>query len=92
MAEGSGDYHGAGSAGIGDGGEWEADAVDMPSATGPEAGASRTAAPPPSRHAPRLSFEAVVRIEFNPDMAERIIAGHRGVEVDYAVNLWSRHF
>jgi SAM-dependent methyltransferase len=40
----------------------------------------------------REDFEAVVRIEFNPDMAERIIASHRGVEVDYAVNLWSRHF
>jgi SAM-dependent methyltransferase len=40
----------------------------------------------------REDFEAVVRIEFDPDMAERIIASHRGVEVDYAVNLWSRHF
>jgi SAM-dependent methyltransferase len=40
----------------------------------------------------REDFEAVVRIEFEPEMAERIIASHRGVEVDYAVNLWSRHF
>jgi hypothetical protein len=25
-------------------------------------------------------------------VAERVIAGHRGVEVDYAINLWSRSF
>ncbi|MDX6240565.1 MAG: hypothetical protein QOG10_5385, partial [Kribbellaceae bacterium] len=40
----------------------------------------------------REDFEAVVRIEFKPEMAERIVAGHRGVEVDYAINLWSRNF
>ncbi|HEU4946865.1 MAG TPA: class I SAM-dependent methyltransferase [Kribbella sp.] len=40
----------------------------------------------------RADFEAVVRIEFTPEAAERIVASHRGTEVDYAVNLWSRHF
>jgi SAM-dependent methyltransferase len=40
----------------------------------------------------RSDLEAVVRIEFTPEVAERIIAGHRGAEVDYAINLWSRHF
>ncbi|MDT0200619.1 class I SAM-dependent methyltransferase [Nocardioides sp. AE5] len=40
----------------------------------------------------REDFEAVVRIEFNPTTAERIIAGHLGTSVDYAVNLWFRHF
>jgi SAM-dependent methyltransferase len=41
-------------------------------------------------------LEAVIRIEFDPATAEAIIAEHRaaggGVEVDYAVNLWSRDF
>ncbi|MFV0463397.1 MAG: class I SAM-dependent methyltransferase [Nostocoides sp.] len=36
----------------------------------------------------RADFEAVVRIEFPPDGAEAILAEHRGIEVDYAVNLW----
>jgi len=40
----------------------------------------------------REDFEAVVRIEFKPEVAERVIRGHRGVEVDYAVNLWSKTF
>lgn len=40
----------------------------------------------------REDFEAVVRIEFDPANAERIIASHVGTEVDYAVNLWWRHF
>lgn len=40
----------------------------------------------------RADFEAVVRIEFTPADAERIIASHVGAEVDYAVNLWSRTF
>jgi hypothetical protein len=34
----------------------------------------------------------VVRIEFDPDTAEEILAEHAGTEVDYAVNLWSRAF
>ncbi len=40
----------------------------------------------------RADLEAVVRIEFNPAVAEAIIAEHRGTEVDYAVNLWWRNF
>ena len=39
---------------------------------------------------------AVVRIEFDRDSAERILAEHRaaggGTEVEYAVNVWSRDF
>lgn len=38
----------------------------------------------------REDFDAVVRIEFEPDTAERVIAEHVGLEVDYAVNLWWR--
>jgi ubiquinone/menaquinone biosynthesis C-methylase UbiE len=37
-------------------------------------------------------LEAVVRIEFAPDLADEILAGHDGLTVDYAVNLWSKHF
>jgi hypothetical protein len=41
-------------------------------------------------------LEAVVRIEFDPRTAERVLADHRatsgGTEVDYAVNVWSRDF
>ncbi|WP_432942745.1 class I SAM-dependent methyltransferase [Kribbella sp. CA-253562] len=40
----------------------------------------------------RADFEAVVRIEFQPQIAERIIASYAGHEVDYAVNLWSRTY
>lgn len=40
----------------------------------------------------RADLEAVVRIEFKPDVAESILAHHEGVEVDYAVNLWSKTF
>jgi SAM-dependent methyltransferase len=50
----------------------------------------------------RLSFaseadlEAVVRVEFDPDAAEKILAEHRsaggGTEVEYAVNVWSRDY
>jgi SAM-dependent methyltransferase len=40
----------------------------------------------------REEFEAVVRIEFAPEVAERVIDRHRGLEVDYAVNLWWRSF
>lgn len=40
----------------------------------------------------RADFEAVVRIEFSPAMAEQILAGHPGSTVDYAVNLWHRTF
>jgi ubiquinone/menaquinone biosynthesis C-methylase UbiE len=40
----------------------------------------------------RADFETVVRIEFAPDVAGRIIDSHDGVEVDYAVNVWSKAF
>jgi len=37
----------------------------------------------------RADFEAVVRIEFAPDLAASILAAHPGTTVDYAVNLLS---
>jgi ubiquinone/menaquinone biosynthesis C-methylase UbiE len=40
----------------------------------------------------RADLEAVVRIEFTPEVADEILAGHEGTTVDYAVNLWSRGF
>jgi SAM-dependent methyltransferase len=40
--------------------------------------------------ASRADFEAIVRIEFAPALAEQILAGHPGTEVDYAVNLFWR--
>jgi ubiquinone/menaquinone biosynthesis C-methylase UbiE len=40
----------------------------------------------------RADLEAVVRIELTPDVADRVLAGHEGTEVDYAVNVWSRDF
>jgi ubiquinone/menaquinone biosynthesis C-methylase UbiE len=42
--------------------------------------------------ASRADLEAVVRIEFSEPVADAILAGHEGTEVDYAVNLWSRDF
>lgn len=42
--------------------------------------------------AARSDFESVVRIEFDPESAEAILAEHPGLSVDYAVNLWWRHF
>jgi SAM-dependent methyltransferase len=38
----------------------------------------------------RADFEAVVRIEFAPELAEAILAEHGGAEVDYAVNVFWR--
>ena len=38
----------------------------------------------------RAEFEAVVRIEFDPGLADEILAGHPGSEVDYAVHLFWR--
>jgi SAM-dependent methyltransferase len=38
----------------------------------------------------RAEFEAVVRIEFEPRLADEILAEHAGCEVDYAVNLFWR--
>jgi SAM-dependent methyltransferase len=40
----------------------------------------------------RSDFEAVVRIEFDPTTADRILAEHLACEVDYAVNLWWHQF
>ena len=40
----------------------------------------------------RADLEAVVSIEFNPEVAEAVLAEHSGTTVDYAVNLWWRHF
>jgi hypothetical protein len=40
----------------------------------------------------RVDLEAVVRIEFSPQLAEQILAEHSGTTVDYAVNLWWRFY
>ena len=40
----------------------------------------------------RADLESVVRIEFKPEVAEAILAEQVGLEVDYAVNLWSKVF
>jgi SAM-dependent methyltransferase len=40
----------------------------------------------------REDFEAVVRIEFRPEVAERVLAEWSALDVDYAVNLWWRTF
>ena len=40
----------------------------------------------------RADLEAVVRIEFAPEVADAILAEHSGTTVDYAVNLWWRGF
>lgn len=44
------------------------------------------------RFGSRADLEAVVRIEFDAETAEWALAGHEGLEVDYAVNVWSKHF
>ncbi|MET0997521.1 MAG: class I SAM-dependent methyltransferase [Marmoricola sp.] len=40
----------------------------------------------------RDDLEAVVRIEFAADVADEILAGHEGTDVDYAVNVWTRGY
>jgi ubiquinone/menaquinone biosynthesis C-methylase UbiE len=40
----------------------------------------------------RADLEAVVRIEFSPEVADEILASHSGTTVDYAVNLWWRRY
>jgi ubiquinone/menaquinone biosynthesis C-methylase UbiE len=40
----------------------------------------------------RADLEAVVRIEFDPEVAAAILAEHSGTTVDYAVNLWWRRY
>lgn len=42
--------------------------------------------------ASRAALEAVVRIEFDPATAERILGEHEGTVVDYAVNVWWRRW
>lgn len=42
------------------------------------------------RFASRADLEAVVRIELPPAAAAQALRHHEGLEVDYAVNLWSR--
>ena len=44
------------------------------------------------RFATRAELEAVVRIEFDPQVADDVLAGHRGTAVDYAVDLWWKTF
>jgi ubiquinone/menaquinone biosynthesis C-methylase UbiE len=40
----------------------------------------------------REDLEAVVRIELNRDVSDAVLGEHTGTTVDYAVNLWWRHF
>ncbi len=40
----------------------------------------------------REDLEAVVRIELSREVADAALASHSGLEVDYAVNLWWRHY
>lgn len=48
------------------------------------------------RFTSRADLEAVVRIEFTAEVAEAVLAEHSsrdgGLEVDYAVNLWSKRY
>jgi hypothetical protein len=44
------------------------------------------------RFASRADLEAVVRIEFAPDLARAILSEHQGPEVDYAVNVFHKEF
>jgi ubiquinone/menaquinone biosynthesis C-methylase UbiE len=44
------------------------------------------------RFARRTDLEACVRIELDETVAAEVLADHTGTEVDYAVNLWFRHF
>ena len=40
----------------------------------------------------RGDLEAVMRIEFPPELVDELAAGHPGLEVDYAANLWWRRY
>jgi len=42
------------------------------------------------RFSSRADLEAVTRIEFTPEVADAVLADHSGLEVDYAVNVWSK--
>ncbi|GAA4684339.1 class I SAM-dependent methyltransferase [Nocardioides nanhaiensis] len=55
-------------------------------------GWTRTAVDMGWRFTSRADLEAVVRIELPPAAAEEALRHHTGLEVDYAVNVWSRTF
>lgn len=55
-------------------------------------GWSRTPVDMDWRFDSRADLIAVVRIEFDAETAQWILATHTGTEVDYAVNVWSRDF
>jgi SAM-dependent methyltransferase len=57
-----------------------------------ESGWTRTAVDMDWRFESRADLEAVVRIEFKPEVAGEVLRHHEGLEVDYAVNLWSKEF
>jgi SAM-dependent methyltransferase len=40
----------------------------------------------------RVDLEAVTRIELPPEVADVVLDGHRGTQVDYAVDVWWRRF
>jgi ubiquinone/menaquinone biosynthesis C-methylase UbiE len=40
----------------------------------------------------RADLESVVRIELPTRVAEEVLAGHEGTDVDYAVNVWWKRF
>lgn len=42
--------------------------------------------------ATRADFEAVVRIEFSPELASALLAEHRGCRIDYAINVFHRRY
>ena len=44
------------------------------------------------RFGSRAELESVVRIELTTPVAEAALASHTGLEVDYAVNLWTKTF
>lgn len=44
------------------------------------------------RFTSRADLEAVVNIELDPTTAAAVLADHEGLEVDYAVNLWTKQF
>jgi ubiquinone/menaquinone biosynthesis C-methylase UbiE len=55
-------------------------------------GFSRTPVDMSWRFPDRASLEAVLRIEFPAALAEEFLSEFPGCEVDYAVNLWWRHY
>ena len=71
MEDGSGDDYGLEAGG---GGTRDADAAGRPAASRTETRVSSSDTPPPSRHAPRLSYEAVVRLS---------CAGRRGIHTGF---------